>query len=215
MKRGARAFRAGLLETLRRILFGLKTETPQRVADKAQGLNHPQDDGGQEAERYDGRDHGQFGCEFHRKLSFPIGGLPVAEPTELKGWARPLPSRFLVAPHNGDGPQDEFNNVRDGLGFTDFNNYFFPGFRPLVRVSGEGPGIRWRAKGPGYGDDLWTIVSEKSCRGCRIVRFTRRRARSPLGICGAGSHRIHRRPDRAARRSPQNHVARRSEARLR
>ena len=68
---------------------------------KASPLDHPQDDGSEKAERYDRHDGGQFGCEFHRKLSFPIGGARSAT-CRFTGSPRPVPSRFLAAPHNGE-----------------------------------------------------------------------------------------------------------------
>jgi hypothetical protein len=78
---------AALLETCVPLLVSL-SPSPQ-------ALDHSQDNGGKKHERCDRHDDGQFGCKFHRKLSFPIGG--GARPaTERLYWllsvsAKPIP----------------------------------------------------------------------------------------------------------------------------
>jgi hypothetical protein len=90
---------------------------------KPRPLDHPQDHGGEKAERYDRRDGGQFGCEFHRKLSFPIGGVPVAGTGKVYRLPSASAKRVsLLHCTIVNVPQAEANNVLPWLWFMGFDN---------------------------------------------------------------------------------------------
>ena len=109
-------------------MLTMSVEAPLTGALMPRPSDHSQYDGGEEAERYDRRDDGQFGCEFHRKLSFPIGGVPVAQLAKFTGSPRPVPSRFLGAPHNCECAQVSEITPEPAPKFRGFCSFFRPNF---------------------------------------------------------------------------------------
>src|SRR5665811_691760 len=101
-------------------------------------LDHPQDYGGEEAERYDGRDHGQFGCEFHRKLSFPIGGVPVPQTARFYAPLSECQVVLLLQRTIMDALRAEPNNVWRGFWVHAHDNFLPDRLFPPLKAVGFG-----------------------------------------------------------------------------